>query len=83
MATNLEHNALNAPMIAEVLLRGGRSAATPVAVVCDGTMPTERTVLTRLGDLAGVMATACKSATASRLEKTRSWRAMSMAEMAP
>jgi uroporphyrin-III C-methyltransferase/precorrin-2 dehydrogenase/sirohydrochlorin ferrochelatase len=42
----------NAPLIAEVLLRGGRAATTPVAIVCDGTMPTERTVLTSLGDLA-------------------------------
>jgi uroporphyrin-III C-methyltransferase / precorrin-2 dehydrogenase / sirohydrochlorin ferrochelatase len=42
----------NAPLIAEVLLRGGRDALTPVAVICDGTMPTERTVLTTLGDLA-------------------------------
>jgi uroporphyrin-III C-methyltransferase/precorrin-2 dehydrogenase/sirohydrochlorin ferrochelatase len=42
----------NAPLIAEVLLRGGREALTPVAVVCDGTMPTERTVLSTLGDLA-------------------------------
>jgi uroporphyrin-III C-methyltransferase/precorrin-2 dehydrogenase/sirohydrochlorin ferrochelatase len=42
----------NAPLIAEVLLRGGRGASTPVAVVCDGTMPTERTVLSTLGDLA-------------------------------
>jgi uroporphyrin-III C-methyltransferase/precorrin-2 dehydrogenase/sirohydrochlorin ferrochelatase len=45
----------NAPTIAEVLLRGGRGAATPVAVVCDGTMPTERTVLTTLGELAGTI----------------------------
>ena len=42
----------NAPLIAEVLLRGGRDATTPVGIVCDGTMPTERTVLTTLGDLA-------------------------------
>ncbi len=42
----------NAPVIAEVLLRGGREAATPVGIVCDGTMPTERTVLTTLGELA-------------------------------
>ncbi len=42
----------NAPLIAEVLLRGGREAETPTALVCDGTMPTERTVLTSLGDLA-------------------------------
>jgi len=45
----------NAPMIAEVLLRGGRDAGTPVGIVCDGTMPTERTVLTTLGDLAETM----------------------------
>ena len=42
----------NAPLIAEVLLRGGREATTPVGVVCDGTMPTQRTVLSTLGDLA-------------------------------
>ena len=41
----------NAPLIAEVLVRGGRSAGTPVAVVCDGSMPAERTVLTTLGEL--------------------------------
>ena len=46
----------NAPMIAEVLLRGGREAGTPVAVVTEGTMPTERTVLTTLGELAGAIA---------------------------
>jgi uroporphyrin-III C-methyltransferase/precorrin-2 dehydrogenase/sirohydrochlorin ferrochelatase len=45
----------NAPMIAEVLLRGGREAGTPVAVICDGTMPTERTVLTTLGELGGTI----------------------------
>ncbi|MCW2784193.1 MAG: uroporphyrinogen-III C-methyltransferase [Marmoricola sp.] len=42
----------NAPAIAATLIELGRDAATPVAVVCDGTMPTERTVLTRLGTLA-------------------------------
>jgi uroporphyrin-III C-methyltransferase / precorrin-2 dehydrogenase / sirohydrochlorin ferrochelatase len=42
----------NAPAIAAVLLSGGRSATTPVAVVCDGTMPTERTILATLGTLA-------------------------------
>ncbi len=26
-------------------------SATPVAVICDGSMPTERTVLTTLGEL--------------------------------
>jgi uroporphyrin-III C-methyltransferase/precorrin-2 dehydrogenase/sirohydrochlorin ferrochelatase len=41
----------NAPAIAEVLLAGGRDAATPVAVIVDGTMPTERTVLSTLGTL--------------------------------
>lgn len=41
----------NAPKIATTLLEGGRPAATPVAVVCDGSMPTERTVLTTLGEL--------------------------------
>jgi uroporphyrin-III C-methyltransferase / precorrin-2 dehydrogenase / sirohydrochlorin ferrochelatase len=41
----------NAPAIAEALLTAGRPADTPVAVVCDGSMPGERTVLSRLGDL--------------------------------
>jgi uroporphyrin-III C-methyltransferase/precorrin-2 dehydrogenase/sirohydrochlorin ferrochelatase len=43
----------NAPAIAEALLASGRDPSTPVAVVCDGSMPGERTVLSRLGDLAG------------------------------
>ncbi|MEQ6899652.1 uroporphyrinogen-III C-methyltransferase [Nocardioides sp. YIM 152588] len=42
----------NAPAIAEALVAGGRSGSTPVAVVCDGSMPTERTVLATLGTLA-------------------------------
>ena len=42
----------NAPAIAATLLDGGRSSHTPVAVIIDGTMPTERTVLTTLGSLA-------------------------------
>jgi uroporphyrin-III C-methyltransferase/precorrin-2 dehydrogenase/sirohydrochlorin ferrochelatase len=42
----------NAPAIAATLLDGGRAGSTPVAVVCDGTMPTERTVLATLGTLA-------------------------------
>lgn len=42
----------NAPAIASALLDGGRPADTPVGVVCDGTMPTERTVLATLGTLA-------------------------------
>lgn len=41
----------NAPAIATALIEGGRSPQTPVAIVCDGTMPTERTLLSTLGDL--------------------------------
>lgn len=41
----------NAPAIADVLIAAGKPASTPVAVVCDGTMPTERTVLATLGTL--------------------------------
>ena len=46
----------NAPAIAKALVSGGRPAATPVAVVCDGTMPTQRTVLATLGTLADRLA---------------------------
>ncbi|MCW2764861.1 MAG: uroporphyrinogen-III C-methyltransferase [Nocardioides sp.] len=42
----------NAPAIAEALMGSGRSAETPVAAICDGTMPGERTVLSTLGSLA-------------------------------
>lgn len=42
----------NAPAIAAALLDGGRPPSTPVAVVCEGTMPGERTVLATLGTLA-------------------------------
>lgn len=42
----------NAPAIARALVSAGRSPGTPVAIVCDGTMPTERTVLCTLGGLA-------------------------------
>lgn len=42
----------NAPAIADALVAGGRDAGTPVGVVCDGTMPGERTVLATLGTLA-------------------------------
>ncbi len=45
----------NAPAIAAALLEGGREASTPVAVVCDGSMPTERTVLATLGTVASVL----------------------------
>ena len=41
----------NAPAIAAALLDGGRPASTPVAVIVDGTMPTERTVLSTLATL--------------------------------
>ena len=46
----------NAPLIAEVLVEGGRPVTTPVAVVCNGTMPGERTVLATLGTLATELA---------------------------
>lgn len=42
----------NGAAIAATLVEHGRDPGTPVAVVCDGTMPTERTVLSRLGTLA-------------------------------
>jgi uroporphyrin-III C-methyltransferase/precorrin-2 dehydrogenase/sirohydrochlorin ferrochelatase len=38
----------NAPAIAASLLAAGRDPETPVAVVCDGSLPGERTVLTTL-----------------------------------
>lgn len=41
----------NAPHIARTLIDGGREASTPVAVIVDGTMPTERTVLATLAIL--------------------------------
>ena len=46
----------NAPAIATALVDGGRPASTPVAVLVDGTMPTERTVLSTLGSLADDLA---------------------------
>ncbi|SED20405.1 uroporphyrinogen-III C-methyltransferase [Nocardioides exalbidus] len=42
----------NAPAIAATLVEHGRGAGTPVAVIVDGTMPTERVVLSTLGTLA-------------------------------
>jgi uroporphyrin-III C-methyltransferase/precorrin-2 dehydrogenase/sirohydrochlorin ferrochelatase len=42
----------NAAAIATALVDGGRPAETPVAVIMDGTMPDERTVLSTLGTLA-------------------------------
>ena len=41
----------NAPAIADALVAAGRAAETPVAVICDGTMAGERTVLSTLGEL--------------------------------
>jgi uroporphyrin-III C-methyltransferase/precorrin-2 dehydrogenase/sirohydrochlorin ferrochelatase len=41
----------NAPAIAAELVAHGRAADTPVAVVCEGTMTTERTVLATLGTM--------------------------------
>ena len=41
----------NAAAIADALVAGGRDGGTPVAVLCDGTMPGERTVLATLGTL--------------------------------
>jgi uroporphyrin-III C-methyltransferase/precorrin-2 dehydrogenase/sirohydrochlorin ferrochelatase len=39
----------NLPAIAAALLDGGRPTRTPVAIVSEGTMPGERTVLSTLG----------------------------------
>lgn len=47
----------NAPAIADVLLAGGRKPDTPVAVICQGSMPGERTVLSTLGTLADDLST--------------------------
>ena len=41
----------NLPAIAAALLDGGRAPGTPVAIVSEGTMPGERTVLSTLGDV--------------------------------
>lgn len=42
----------NAPAIAEALMAGGRDGDTPVAVVVEGTLPAERTVLSTVASLA-------------------------------
>ena len=42
----------NLPAIAERLMAGGRPATTPVAVIAEGTMPGERTVLSTLSEVA-------------------------------
>lgn len=46
----------NAPAIAQSLVTEGRAADTPVAVVVEGTMPAERTVLATLATLADEIA---------------------------
>ena len=47
----------NAPEIAAALITAGRASATPVAVICDGSMPTERTVFATLETLAQALVT--------------------------
>jgi uroporphyrin-III C-methyltransferase/precorrin-2 dehydrogenase/sirohydrochlorin ferrochelatase len=47
----------NAPVIADALVAAGRPAETPVGIVCDGTMPGERTVLGTLGSIRDDIAT--------------------------
>ena len=46
----------NLPVIAERLVSSGRSKDTPVAVIAEGTMPGERTVLSTLGRVAADIA---------------------------
>jgi uroporphyrin-III C-methyltransferase/precorrin-2 dehydrogenase/sirohydrochlorin ferrochelatase len=41
----------NLPLIAERLVRAGRPSGTPVAVISEGTMPGERTLLSTLGSV--------------------------------
>lgn len=43
--------------VAEALLRGGRAGSTPVAVVADGTLPSQRTVVATLDTVASKVAT--------------------------
>jgi uroporphyrin-III C-methyltransferase/precorrin-2 dehydrogenase/sirohydrochlorin ferrochelatase len=42
----------NLPLIADTLMAGGRAAATPVAIVSEGTMPGEKVLLSTLGEIA-------------------------------
>jgi uroporphyrin-III C-methyltransferase/precorrin-2 dehydrogenase/sirohydrochlorin ferrochelatase len=46
----------NAAAIADSLIAGGRDSRTPVAVISEGSMPTERRVFTDLGGLGAVIA---------------------------
>jgi uroporphyrin-III C-methyltransferase len=47
-----------APAIAAALVEHGRAPSTPVAVVSDGSLPTQRTVRTTLADLPALLTTA-------------------------
>jgi uroporphyrin-III C-methyltransferase / precorrin-2 dehydrogenase / sirohydrochlorin ferrochelatase len=47
---------VNGPAIADVLIRHGRAGSTPVAVVVDGSLPTQRVIRTTLADLGAVIA---------------------------
>ena len=47
----------NAPAIAAALVEGGRDPKTPVAVIVEGTLPEERTVLSSLATLASDLVT--------------------------
>jgi uroporphyrin-III C-methyltransferase/precorrin-2 dehydrogenase/sirohydrochlorin ferrochelatase len=40
------------PAVAETLIRHGRSAQTPVSVIADGTLPTQRTIVATLDNVA-------------------------------
>ena len=42
----------NLPLIADALMNGGRDMDTPVAIVSEGTMPGEKVLLSRLGEVA-------------------------------
>ena len=42
--------------VADELLRHGRSANTPVSVIADGTLPTQRTISSTLEHVEGVVA---------------------------
>ena len=46
----------NLPAFAGVLIEGGRAPSTPVAIVQDGTMPTERVAVTVLGEVTATVA---------------------------
>ena len=41
----------NLPLIAERLVKGGRPGTTPLAIISEGTMPGERTLLSTLGEV--------------------------------